>query len=82
MVIKLTSVYLLRLLQKSAFVIALAIVSVAADVSHLKQGQGYDYPKPTKQGYDYPTPAIPFTLPTPPPPTYLPPDTTTIRTSN
>lgn len=86
--IELTSVYLLRLLQKSAFVIALAIVSVAADVSHLKQGydypkqsQGYDYPKPAGQGYDYPKPAIPFELPTQPAPTYLPPDTTT-RTSN
>lgn len=82
MVIELTSVYLFRLLQKSAFVIAFAIFSVAADVSHLKQGQGYDYPKPEKQGYDYPKPAIPFELPTQPAPTYLPPDTTTIRTSN
>jgi hypothetical protein len=61
------------------------IASVAADVSHLKNSngyryeepshQGYDYPKP-HQGYDYPKPAIPFELPNETPaPTYLPPQT-------
>lgn len=66
-------------MQKLAFIIALAIAGVTADVSHLSN--------PGKEGYDYPKPVIPFETgnentyvppdpPAPPPPAeYLPPVT-------
>jgi hypothetical protein len=70
-------------LQKLAFIVALAIASVAGrpDVSHLNDG--YDYNKPgcgaEGCGYDYPKPDTPFELPTEtttkPPNTYVPPPT-------
>lgn len=61
-------------MQKLALIVAVVIASVAADVSHLRNQNGYDYPKPA-QGYSYPKPEIPFELPTRPAPTYLPPET-------
>lgn len=67
-------------LQKVAFIVALAIASVAAkpDVSHLKDGYEYDKPGCGIEGcgYDYPKPDVPFELPTEttkPPNTYVPP---------
>ncbi|KAL7028752.1 hypothetical protein ACKWTF_005981 [Chironomus riparius] len=62
---------------KRLLCIALTIISVTADVSHLFKDDGYNYQKPSG-GYDYPKPEVPFTLPpqtTPPPVTYLPPVT-------